>query len=264
MTSLPPWLQPHADSSLAELIDHTLLKPEAGADEIARLCDEAVRLGLGTVCVNGQWVVAAARRLSGTASRRVSGASSIAAVLTAADTLEIPSISRVRLAAVVGFPLGATGPRVKAAETLMAVADGATEIDVVQSLGWARDGAWKLLESELRAVVESAQGHVVKVILETAALSTVEIEESCQAAVAAGAMFVKTSTGFHARGGATLEAVAQMRRCVGDGIGVKASGGVRTADDAVRMLFAGADRIGTSAAATWDPVILARKVGDLR
>ena len=104
----------------------------------------------------------------------------------------------------------------------------------------------------------------MKVILESATLSTGEIATSCSAAVAAGAMFVKTSSGFHPSGGASLEAVTQMRRCVGDGIGVKASGGIRTADEAVRMLFAGADRIGTSAAATWDPADLARRIRDLR
>lgn len=267
MTALPAWLEPLADQHLAGLIDHTLLKAEAAPDDITRLCDEATRLGLGTVCVNGQWVATAARRLGSAARRAASGpgvATSIAAVLTASGSLEAPAPSHVRLAAVVGFPLGASGPRVKAAETLMAVAEGATEIDVVLSLGWAKAGEWKLLQAELRAVTEAAHTSPVKVIVETAALSPDEIEQSCAAAVAAGAAFVKTSTGFHPAGGATLDAVALLRRSVGTGLGVKASGGIRTVDDAVRMLLAGADRIGTSAAATWDPADLSRRIGDLR
>ncbi len=262
-TSLPAWLEPLADTTLAQLIDHTLLAPEAGPDAIVRLCDQALRMRLGTVCVNGQWVSLASGRLARGGARREGGVAGIADLLAGNPSPgAVAPITPV--AAVVGFPLGASGPRVKAAETLMAVADGATEIDVVQSIGWAKAGEWKSLEGELRAVVDAAQGHAVKVILETAALTEEEVESSCAAAVAAGAAFVKTSTGFHPAGGATLPAVALLRRCVGDRAGVKASGGIRTAQDAVRMLFAGATRIGASGAGGWDPVLLETSVGALR
>jgi deoxyribose-phosphate aldolase len=226
--ALPPWLEPHADRRLGDLIDHTLLRPEASEAEILRLCDEAMELGLGAVCVNGQWMALASRHLAG---------------------------SPVRTVGVVGFPLGASGRAAKAAETALLLRDGAAEIDVVQSLGWAKTGQWSLVRSELSAVVKAAQGCPVKVILETAALSASEIEPACDTARAAGAVFVKTSTGFHSAGGATTEAVAALRRTVGTAMGVKASGGIRTGTDAVAMLRAGADRIGTSSAAGWRELI---------
>lgn len=233
--ALPHWLELHADRPLVSLIDHTLLRADATAADITRLCDEGVQLGVATVCVNGQWVAWARRQTRG----------------------------QIGVAAVTGFPLGASGPPAKAAETLMAVRDGAVEIDVVQSLGWAKAGEWALLEGELRAVVEAAGSAAVKVILESAALTPDQIDRSCEAAVTAAAAYVKTSTGFHANGGATIEAVARMRRVVGERCGVKASGGIRTAEDAIAMLRAGANRIGASAAAGWDPAMLGARIGDL-
>ena len=233
--ALPPWLELHADRPLAALIDHTLLRADATADDITRLCDEGMRLGVATVCVNGQWVAWARHRVN----------------------------DKVGVAAVTGFPLGANGPPAKAAETLMAVRDGATEIDVVQSIGWAKSGEWGLLSRELKAVVEAAGSAAVKVIIESAALTLDEVRQSCVAAVDAGAAYVKTSTGFHPSGGATVEAVTQMRSVVGDGCGVKASGGIRAADEAIAMLRAGASRIGASATATWDAAILGARIQDL-
>lgn len=228
MSPLPSWLVPHAaDRGLGALIDHTLLKPEATEADILHLCGDAIRLQLGTVCVNGQWVGLAADRV------RQAG---------------------IRTAAVVGFPLGASGLAAKAAETRLVVAAGADEIDLVMSLGRAKEGRWDLVRFEIEAVVEAALARPVKVILETAALSAEEIEAACLASLEAGAAFVKTSTGFHPAGGATVEAVALMRRAVGARAGVKASGGIRTVEDARRMLLAGADRIGTSAAAGWGAV----------
>lgn len=233
--SLPPWLELHADRPLAALIDHTLLRADATAADVAQLCADGARLGVATVCVNGQWVAWAWRSLNGKSG----------------------------VAAVTGFPLGANGPRAKAAETLMAVQDGATEIDVVQSLGWATAGEWDLLGGELRAVVEAAGPAAVKVIVESAALTSDQIRQSCIAAVASGAAYVKTSTGFHPGGGATIEAVRQMRDVVGDACGVKASGGIKSVEAMLAMLRAGANRIGTSGAAGWDPAVLGTRVGDL-
>jgi deoxyribose-phosphate aldolase len=222
---LPPWLARFAEGSgLATIIDHTLLNPEATQADIERLTEEAVSLRFGAVCVNGQWVGLAARRLAG---------------------------SLVRVVAVVGFPLGAGGEVAKCAEVRAVVADGAAEIDVVMARGWAKAGRWDKVRDEMALIVEAAGGRLVKVILETAALTTGEIERACLAALASGAGMVKTSTGFHPGGGATVEAVRLMRSVVGNLAGVKASGGIRTAADARRMLQAGADRIGTSAAAGW-------------
>jgi deoxyribose-phosphate aldolase len=228
VTPLPSWLEPFANSRVGRLIDHTLLKPEASESDILRLCDEAVELGLGAVCLNGQWVALAAKRLQGT-----------------------PVVT----VGVVGFPLGASGRAAKAEEARLLRADGAGEIDVVQSLGWAATGQWSLVRDELGAVVKTVPGCPVKVILETAALGAPQIELACDAARAARAAFVKTSTGFHPAGGATTEAVAAMRRAVATDLGVKASGGVRTAEAAVEMLRAGADRIGTSSAASWRTLV---------
>ncbi len=174
--------------------------------------------------MNGQWV--------GSGGRRVAG-------------------STVRVAAVVGFPLGASGFVAKVAETRMAVADGAHEIDMVIALGYAKAGAWDEVRDEIAAVVEAARGRPVKAILETAALTPREAELACIAALEGRAAFVKTSTGFHPAGGATVEMVQLLRRLVGSRAGVKASGGIRTLEDACAMLRAGADRLGTSAAADW-------------
>jgi deoxyribose-phosphate aldolase len=220
---LPAWLVPHAGThGLARFIDHTLLKPEATRAQVLALCEEALRYEVRAVCVNGAWAEACADRLAGRG---------------------------VALAVVVGFPLGAMAAAAKAEEARMAVAAGASEIDMVAPLGEIKAGEWVAVERDVRSVVEASGAALVKVIVESAALDSVEIVAACRAAVAAGAGFVKTSTGFHPAGGATEQAVALMRRTVGPGIGVKASGGIRTAEAAVAMLAAGADRIGTSAPA---------------
>jgi deoxyribose-phosphate aldolase len=234
--AFPGWLEAHRDLPFARLLDHTLLRPDATVSDIGRLCDQAMRIGAGHVCVNGQWVAAAADRL------RHSGTG---------------------VAAVIGFPLGATGEAAKVEEARLATNAGAGELDVVIALGWARAGRWDLVEQEVAAVVDAAGGAGVKVIIEAAALEVAEIELACRAAVEAGASFVKTSTGFHPSGGATPEAVRLMRRTVGARAGVKASGGIRTLDDALTFLSAGADRIGASGAADWPVTALARSVGDL-
>jgi deoxyribose-phosphate aldolase len=220
----PPWLGRGAarQPGIGRFLDHTLLAPEAHADQIAALCDEAIRWELKAVCVNGGWVRRAAELLAG---------------------------SPVLLASVAGFPLGAAASAAKAAEARLAVESGAGEVDMVLPLGPAKSGDWGYVEGDIRAVVEAAGRVTVKVILETAALEPVEIVAGCLAAVRGGAAFVMTSTGFHPSGGATVEAVALMRHAVGPAFGVKASGGVRTGELALRMLAAGASRIGTSAAA---------------
>lgn len=227
---LPPWLEPHRHEPLAALVDHTLLRPEATEADILRLADAARRHRFGAVCVNGQWVAAVARRLGGASPRVV---------------------------AVVGFPLGASGLMPKAAETRLAIADGAQEIDMVMSLGHARGGQWEELRDEVLAVVDAAGGRLVKVIVESAALSARELELGCRAAIEAGAHFVKTSTGFHPAGGATVQAVEQMRRVAGKRAGVKASGGIRTIEEALTMLRAGANRLGTSSGAGWGAAVAA-------
>ena len=151
----------------------------------------------------------------------------------------------------VGFPLGASGLPAKVAEARIAIEEGADEIDMMISLGLARSGRWVEVGNEIAAVVDVVAGRLVKVILETAALTADEVARGAEVAVAAGAGMVKTSTGFHSAGGATLEAVRLLRRIVGNGVGVKASGGIRTAEQAVLMLAAGASRLGTSSAALW-------------
>ena len=220
-----PWLAGLAEvAGLGLLVDHTLLRPEATAGDVARLCDEAVQLRFGAVCVNGAWVRECVRRLDR---------------------------AGVKVASVIGFPLGAMSTAAKAAEAELAVGDGASELDMVIALGEARAGNWMAVEEDLGRVVEAAGGTPVKAILESALLSPSELEQACRVALRSGARFVKTSTGFHAAGGATVAAVAAMRHVVGTAMGVKASGGIRKAEDALQMLVAGADRIGSSAAASW-------------
>lgn len=204
--------------AIAGRIDHTLLRSEATAADIDRLCDEARAYRFAAVCVTPVWVARCAARLGGA----------------------------VPVAAVIAFPLGATPPAVKAAEAARAVADGATELDMVAAIGQIRDGEWPYVRRDIRAVVEAAPGAMVKVILETAVLGREAIVRACGEAVAAGAHAVKTSTGIHPAGGASFEAVALLRSTVGPGIGVKASGGIRDCDTALRMLASGASRIGTS------------------
>jgi deoxyribose-phosphate aldolase len=203
---------------LAARIDHTLLKAEATAADIERLCAEARRHRFHSVCVNSSHVPQAARLLQG---------------------------SDVKTVAVVGFPLGAMSTAAKAFEARQAVRDGTTEIDMVLALGRLKSGDAKGVAEDIRAVVQAAQPAPVKVILETSLLTDAEKVLACQLAQQAGAAFVKTSTGFGS-GGATEADVALMRRTVGAAMGVKASGGIRSREDALRMIRAGADRIGAS------------------
>jgi deoxyribose-phosphate aldolase len=206
--------------ALASMIDHTLLRPDAGPAQIERLCREAVEHRFATVCVNGTWVVPAAERLAGTP---------------------------VRVDAVVGFPLGAGTARAKAFEARDAIANGASEIDMVIDVGALKAGLDDVVSRDIEAVVAAVGGAgPVKVILETCLLEDAEKVRGCELARDAGAAFVKTSTGF-ASGGATVRDVELMRRTVGRALGVKASGGIRTRDQAVAMIRAGANRLGTSA-----------------
>lgn len=204
----------------ASLIDHTLLKPEASEADIRKLCDEAAKFGFASVCVNPAWVKTAAKFLKG---------------------------SGVPVCTVIGFPLGATLPDVKAFEARRAIFDGAREVDMVINVGALKSGDDCTVEDDIRAVVEAAHdnGVLCKVIIETALLTDDEKVRACVASKNAGADFVKTSTGF-AKGGATVDDVALMRRTVGSALGVKASGGVKGIDDARAMFEAGATRIGAS------------------
>jgi len=204
---------------LARLIDHTLLKPEATREEVEKLCEEARRYRFATVCLNSAWIPLAARLLAGS------------------ETVPI---------AVVGFPLGASLPQVKAFEAREAIRAGAREIDTVIPIGALKSGDLRLVVEDVRAVVEASKPHRVKVILETSKLTDEEKVAGCVLSKVAGAHFVKTSTGFGG-GGATVEDVALMRRVVGPDLEVKASGGVRTLDDARKLVAAGASRIGASA-----------------
>lgn len=204
----------------AKMIDHTLLKANATEAEVRGVLAEARRYKFASVCLNPRWVALAAEELKG---------------------------SGVDVCTVIGFPLGANTEAVKVFETKDAIKNGATEIDMVISIGSAKAGDFAAVESEIRAVVEAAKGKaIVKVIIETCLLSDAEKVAVCEAAVRAGADFVKTSTGFSS-GGATVEDIALMRRTVGTEVGVKASGGIRTREDFERMVAAGANRVGASA-----------------
>jgi deoxyribose-phosphate aldolase len=204
----------------ASLIDHTLLKPEATDEDIKKLCEEAARFHFASVCVNPTWVQAAACNLRG---------------------------SGVPVCTVIGFPLGATLPDVKAYEARRAIFDGAREVDMVINVGALKSGDDCLVEHDIHSVVQVAHESNVtcKVIIETALLTDDEKVRACQAAKRAGADFVKTSTGF-SKGGATVADIALMRRAVGSELGVKASGGVKGLDDARALVEAGATRIGAS------------------
>jgi deoxyribose-phosphate aldolase len=207
---------------LAAMIDHTVLKPEATADQIDRLCDEALSFGFAAVCVNPVWVARCAKRLNG----------------------------RIAVASVAGFPLGANRTDIKVGETTRALDDGAIEIDMVVRLGDLVAGETAAVRDDIAAVAEAvharSRDHVLKVILETAALDEAGIAAGCRCAVEGGADFVKTSTGFHPAGGATVEAV-RLLRAHAPGLKVKASGGIRDAATALAMIEAGADRLGCSA-----------------
>ena len=205
--------------NIKKYIDHTLLKPDATEAAIGKVCAEAIEHGFKSVCVNPARIAFAAKQLEGTG---------------------------VLPCCVVGFPLGATFSKVKAFEAETAIANGAKEVDMVINIGAAKDGNWELVESDIAAVVAAAKGKAaVKVIIETCLLTDDEKEKACRCAIAAGADFVKTSTGF-STGGATEHDVALMRSVVGDKLGVKASGGVRTPEDAEKFIAAGATRLGTS------------------
>jgi deoxyribose-phosphate aldolase len=209
------------DRTIARLIDHTILKPEATRAEVKSVCAEALRYGFASVCVNAFWAPLVAAELKG---------------------------SPVAVCTVAGFPLGATSTAAKVAETRTALADGAKEIDMVINVGALCGGESSVVESDIRAVVgpSHAEGAIVKVIIETALLTDPQKVLACQLAKAAGADFVKTSTGF-SKSGATVEDVALMRRTVGSAMGVKASGGIRTLENLQAMVAAGATRIGASA-----------------
>ncbi|MCK9244577.1 MAG: deoxyribose-phosphate aldolase [Candidatus Marinimicrobia bacterium] len=205
--------------SIAGLIDHTLLKPEATPDDIVRLCEEAVEYQFAAVCVNPALVKLSASCLYN---------------------------SKVALATVIGFPLGANTMEIKAAEVVQAIDHGATELDMVINIGRLKANDLEFVEDDIHAVVDAADGNLVKVIIETALLTDEEKRIACQMAFKAGAHFVKTSTGF-SKAGAKTEDVRLMRTTVGNQMGVKASGGIRTFADAIRMIEAGANRLGTSA-----------------
>jgi deoxyribose-phosphate aldolase len=209
------------DESVAALIDHTILKPDASKADVEKVCAEARKYGFASVCVNPYWVPLAAALLAG---------------------------SPVKVCTVVGFPLGATTTSAKVQETEEALRAGAKEIDMVQNVGALKSGDAERVKQDIRAVVEVAHaaGAIVKVILETSLLDDNEKAVACTMAKLAGADFVKTSTGFSG-GGATAHDVALMRSIVGAEMGVKASGGVRTLDDVKKMTAAGATRIGASA-----------------
>ncbi|GMR02524.1 MAG: deoxyribose-phosphate aldolase [Acidimicrobiia bacterium] len=206
---------------LAKYIDHTLLKPDATQDDIDKMCDEALEYGFAAVCINPTWVKRSAEKLRG---------------------------SDVKVATVIGFPLGATTSEMKAMETRRALRDGAREVDMVINVGALKSGQHELVRKDIEKVVDAAHegGAITKVILETGLLTDEEKVIASTLAKQAKADFVKTSTGFGA-GGATVYDVALMRETVGPDMGVKASGGVRTLGDAEDMIAAGATRIGASA-----------------
>jgi deoxyribose-phosphate aldolase len=209
------------DMNLAKMIDHTLLKPDATQEQVAQLCFEARKHGFASVCINPTWVELCAKLLDG---------------------------SPVKVCTVIGFPLGATSPEVKAFETQIALDHGATEIDMVINVGALKARDLEMVAKDIRGVVNTAHAGkaIVKVIIEAILLTDEEKTIACLLSKEAGADYVKTSTGF-ASGGATVHDVALMRRVVGPEMGVKAAGGVRTYEDAENMIKAGATRIGASA-----------------
>jgi deoxyribose-phosphate aldolase len=207
-------------TAVARMIDHTLLAPEATPARVRTLCDEAIELGIGAVCVSPHLVPTAVGAVHG---------------------------HDVAVAAVVGFPSGAHRPDTKAAEARAAAGDGATELDMVVPLGAVVDGDWGTVAAHVAAVRAAAPSVTLKVIVESALLSDAQLDRVCAESVTEGADYVKTSTGFHPAGGATVDAVRRMRAAVGWDVGVKASGGIRDAATALAMIEAGATRIGASA-----------------
>jgi deoxyribose-phosphate aldolase len=205
-------------AELAGMVDHTLLKPEATPADVAALCAEANELGVFSVCVSPSFLPLAAGLLE-------------------------PGIATCT---VVGFPSGKHRTSIKAAEAALAVADGADEVDMVVDVGAIRAGQWRVTEREVAEVRAATSGALLKVILETAALTDDEVVRACVVCKEAGAEFVKTSTGFHPSGGATTHAISLMAGTVGGDLGVKASGGIRTAQAALDLIGAGATRLGLS------------------
>ena len=203
---------------LAGMIDHTILKADATASQIDKLCQEAKQYNFASVCVNSSWVSRCAELLKN---------------------------SDVMVCTVIGFPLGAASTPAKAAEAIAAVQQGADELDMVINIGHLLDSEFEFVKNDIAGVVNAASGKTVKVIIEICYLDNEQIVKACKLAEEAGADFVKTSTGF-GTGGATIEAIRLMRQTVPD-LGVKASGGIRTREDALRMIEAGASRIGASA-----------------
>lgn len=209
------------DTRIAGMIDHTLLKPEATVQQIEQLCREAKQFGFASVCVNPSYVKLCSKILKDTT---------------------------VKVCTVIGFPLGATSTETKAFEAERAIQDGAREIDMVINVGMLKSGEFHFVENDIATVVRTGKRHgvITKVIIETGLLTDEEKVKACLLAKNAGASFVKTSTGF-SKGGATVGDVALMRKVVGSSLGVKASGGVRTKEDARALIESGADRIGASA-----------------
>ncbi|MCB1173684.1 MAG: deoxyribose-phosphate aldolase [Leptospiraceae bacterium] len=207
------------DRTLAGLIDHTLLKPDATADQVRQLCSEAIEYNFFSVCVNPVQVPVAAAALAGTG---------------------------IAVCTVIGFPLGATFTAIKVAETRQAIASGANEVDMVLDIGALKAGDHQRVEDDIRAVAEASGNHILKVIFETGLLGEAEIGKAAELSLSAGADFIKTSTGF-AGSGATAAAIQLMRSVAGSAMGVKASGGVRDHAGAMEMIRAGASRIGASA-----------------
>lgn len=205
--------------NVAQMIDHTLLKPEATHEDVTKLIDEASHLGTFSVCVSP-------------------------------SMLPIETPADLKVAVVCGFPSGAVPTEAKAADAAHSVANGADEVDMVIDLGAAKEGKWDVVRDDIAAVKKACGDKLLKVIIESAVLTDEEIVAACKASMDAGADFVKTSTGFHPAGGASAHAVKLMRETVGDKLGVKASGGIRDAATAKEMIEAGASRLGLSSSAT--------------
>ena len=202
-------------TDVAQMVDHTLLKPEATHADVQKLIDDAARLGTFSVCVSP-------------------------------SMLPIETPDNLKVAVVCGFPSGAVPTEAKATEAAWCVKNGADEIDMVINIGAAKEGDWDTVREDIAAVKKACGDVLLKVIIESAALTDEEIVEACKASIAAGAEFVKTSTGFHPAGGASAHAVKLMRETVGEDLGVKASGGIRDAEAAREMIAAGASRLGLS------------------
>ena len=212
--------------NIEKMIDHTMLKADATTETIKRYCSEAKEYGFASVCVNTCHVPLVAEELKG---------------------------SDVKVCCVVGFPLGAMSTAAKAFEAKTAIQDGADEVDMVINVGGMKDRNYEMVKADIKAVVDASEGRTVKVIIETCLLTKDEIVKACELSVEAGASFVKTSTGF-STGGALASDVALMKKTVGDRAKVKASGGIRTYEQAMELINAGADRIGAG-----DGVILLAK-----